>query len=86
MWAELGQGFGSTEDVCSLGPAPLSLSRFFGSRVTWESKAETARGMDFSRLWVRKSPWVSAACRQYFGHLALLTQRKGKQNQNKGHK
>lgn len=74
MWAEQGQDFGSTEDVRSLGPAPVSLHRFFGSRVAWQSKAGTAGGAHFSRLWVRKSPWVSAACRQYVGHLALKTE------------
>ena len=70
MWAEQRQDFGSAEDVRGLGPAPVSLHGFFGSRVTWE-RAEPARGVDFSRLWVRKSPWASAACRQYVGHLAL---------------
>lgn len=64
MWAEPGHDFSSTEDVRSLGPASVSGHHFFGSRVTWESKAGTARGVDFGRLWVRKS-WASAACRQY---------------------
>lgn len=74
MWAEEGRNFGSTEDVRS--PAPLSLYHFFGNGVTCgrESEAGTAGGMDFGRLWVRKSPWLSAAWRQYIGHVALRTE------------
>jgi len=60
--AEQGEDFGSTEVIRSLALVPLH--HFFGSGVTRESKARTARGVDFSRLWVHESPWVSAACRQ----------------------